>query len=323
MGKTAIPYVVDAVDEFVRTKAPREKKTQAAYISVLRGKERGTRKPLGLPFAVYFSNRRFDSITPDEVVSWFGQRVEGGAQTTKHRISKTTREFLNWSSRRGYTTAQVAEALDPYRPGKSTRPNIDWPDVYRLISAIPEDRYRFAVRWLFYTGCRVSEAIAARQRDVIWHADVAMFEWTIPDSKTDEARHVWLPDELATALRATREMNKPKPDWPILWDCEGRGFARVESPAAPISNRTINGVLRRAADQIGLMIDVTAHVAKHSYCTNWVKEFKRDEYAMEKLSRQVGTSVANLRKTYVKYNLTPDEWAQIKRFGSPPVADTG
>jgi hypothetical protein len=37
---------------------------------------------------------------------------------------------------------------------------------------------------------------------------------------------------------------------------------------------------------------------------------------MEKLSRQVGTSVGNLRKTYVHYDLKDSDWEQIQTFGA-------
>ena len=176
-----------------------------------------------------------------------------------------------------------------------------------------------AVAWLFYTGCRVSEAINARQSDVRWRAEVGLYEWVITNTKTHEPRSVWLPETLAKLLEQSREVNSPDPSWPVLWDCEGRGFSRVENPAALISNRTINNVLERARAAISLQVKLTAHVAKHSYCTNWIKEHKADEFAMEKLSRQVGTSPEVLRKTYVHLNITDAEWSEIRSFGARDI----
>ncbi len=37
---------------------------------------------------------------------------------------------------------------------------------------------------------------------------------------------------------------------------------------------------------------------------------------MTKLSRQVGTSVAKLRSTYVHVHYTDDDWASLRAFGS-------
>jgi site-specific recombinase XerD len=86
---------------------------------------------------------------------------------------------------------------------------------------------------------------------------------------------VWLPDALAIYIEESRSLNKPKQDWPMLWDCSGRGLGRVENPTARISERTINSALRRACEAAGIPINVTAHVAKHTYCTNWIRPGRR------------------------------------------------
>jgi integrase len=193
---------------------------------------------------------------------------------------------------------------------------LGWKEVHDLISAIPETRYKQAVAWLFWTGCRVGEACAAQQKDVRWRSEVGMFEWTIPDTKTHTPRSVWLTDELANYVTTSRRLNKPEPTWPLLWDCQGHGFGRVENPAEPISPRTINAALKRARADIDLPVTVTAHTARHTYCTNWMHEKGAQEKAMEMLSCQVGTSAGNLRKTYVHYDLKDTDWADIKKFGA-------
>lgn len=63
------------------------------------------------------------------------------------------------------------------------------------------------------------------------------------------------------------------------------------------------------------MVKVTAHVAKHTYCTHWIRDRGDGEIEMEKLARQVGTSVAVLRSTYVHISLTDADWAHLMTFG--------
>ncbi|MEP6909452.1 MAG: hypothetical protein ABI896_03350 [Actinomycetota bacterium] len=60
---------------------------------------------------------------------------------------------------------------------------------------------------------------------------------------------------------------------------------------------------------------VTAHVAKHSYYTNWIREYGSTKLSIGKLARQVGTSVAVLRTTYVHIDLTDEDWAHLGSFG--------
>jgi hypothetical protein len=38
---------------------------------------------------------------------------------------------------------------------------------------------------------------------------------------------------------------------------------------------------------------------------------------MEKLSRQVGTSVGVLRSTYIHFDLDTSDWEHIRNFGAP------
>jgi integrase len=309
------PFVLDAVEAFLRTKQPREPKTYAAYRGVLLGSERGTKRPLGTPLAPYFQNRRVHTLTQDDVAGWFAQRVKGAAQDTKHRISKNARAFLRFCRERGYTVEDLASAIDPYQAGRGRIDWLEWAEVHRLIDAIPELRLKMAVAWLFLTGCRVGEAILAEQRDVRFIAERGLYEWSIPDSKTHVPRNVWLPDSLATYIRQSRAANSPRADWPVLWDCSGHGFGRLEDPAAPISAKTINAALDRAAAEVGILVKVTAHTAKHTYCTNWIAEKGDTENSMERLSRQVGTSVAVLRATYVHVLFSDADWDDIRTFG--------
>ena len=88
MSRKTSPFVVDVVEEFLRTKSAREPKTMAKYSGILRRSLTGTKRPLGKPFAIYFANRRINTLAASEVSDWFAQRVQGGAQDTKHGVSK-------------------------------------------------------------------------------------------------------------------------------------------------------------------------------------------------------------------------------------------
>lgn len=244
------------------------------------------------------------------------QRVKGGAQDTKNRISKGARSFFTFAHDRGHTSENLGSVIERFKPGGPRVDWLEWPQIHKLIASIPEYRYRFAASWLFYTGCRVSEACAARQEDVQWRNEAGLYQWTIPDSKTHTPRSVWLPDALAEYVNASREQNKPNSAWPVLWDCSGRGYGRVEDPTAEISPKVINGALERACQAANLPVRVTAHIAKHSYCTSWVNGEGTGEYAMEKLSRQVGTSTNVLRRTYVHFKLDTADWTHIKNLGA-------
>jgi integrase len=192
---------------------------------------------------------------------------------------------------------------------------LSWPEVHAVLGAIPEFRLRLAAAWLFYTGCRVGEAVAARQREVRRPSPDGFYLWSIPETKTNQPRSVRLPPALDYYIEQSRVMNNPQANWPLLWDCQGRGFARTEDPTCPISPRTINAALDMARRRGGLAIRVTAHVARHTYCTNWIADSGSDENSMAKLSIQVGTSVTVLRRTYVHVQYDEASWELLRTFG--------
>jgi hypothetical protein len=67
-----------------------------------------------------------------------------------------------------------------------------------------------------------------------------------------------------------------------------------------------------------MLTKVTAHVAKHTYCTNWIADHGESENSMERLSRQVGTSVAVLRRTYVHVEFSEADWEHIRNSAPAP-----
>jgi integrase len=322
VSRTKSPYVIDAAQEYLLLKAPKAKKTIAAIFALLIGKPRGTKKIIGVPFVPYFLGRRCDSLVPYEISGWFAQRCDGAAQATKHRLSKNSRAFLRFLYERGYTAIDLSVAIEPQPDGGGRIVWLEWQEVHRLLAQLPTLRLRLAIALLFYTGCRLSEAIAADQQEVQWDSERKMYVWSIPDSKTHRPRVVWLPAALNPLIEESRALNEPSPKAPFLWGCEGRGKADIEDPTRRIAISTITLHLALAAKKAGIHKHVTPHVAKHTYCTLWIDDQGDGERSLQKLAKQVGTTVENLRKTYVHLNLTDKEFEIIRDFGRSQVDES-
>lgn len=314
-SKFKAPYAIDAVDEFIALKAQRMPKTRAAYETLLRGSDRGTKPALGCAFAPYFQGVRMDRIDPPQITEWFAQRCGNGAQPTRSRFSRNSREFLNHCATQGYCRPDLAKAILPEAEGAGRLVWLSWDEVEAILREIVEFRIELAVAWLFHTGCRVSEAVSADQSEVQWDKQRRMYTWSIPKSKTHYPRDVWLPEALNPYIEQSRKDNKPKGSWPMLWDCDGRGFGRVENPIARITEKTINGSLERACHDAGIYKDVTAHVGRHTYCSAWITDHGDGERALKLLAKQVGATVGTLRKTYIHISSTDEEIERIRGFG--------
>ena len=241
--------------------------------------------------------------------------VRAPSEPTRSRFSKNAREFLRYCAKYGFCGPELEEAILAEKSGAGRLTWLRWDEVEKLLAAIDEYRLELAIAWLFYTGCRVNEAITADQMEVHWDSAREMYSWSIPDSKTGFPRDVWLPAALNPYIERSRAENKPAANWPVLWDCDGRGYARVEDPNCRISEKTINAELDRACRKAGILKPVTAHVARHSYCSNWITDVGDGEADLKRLSAQVGASVPTLRKTYVHISGTDEQIELIKAFG--------
>jgi len=312
--KNANPHLKDAIDEFLSTKLALSRNTHAAYFSLLKGSTRGTKVSLGTPVGAYFHGRRVRSITETQMLVCFNQRVEGGRQDTKHRMSKGLREFCTFLHDRGYTDTNIGAPIPKIPAGGARKDWYELKTAKRIADKAESFNLYFAILWLFLTGCRVSEAISAQQSDVK-RLDDGTYLWIIPDSKTHMPREVTLPDFLGAALERSRAQNNPKPDWPVLWGYVGRGFGRRETVTAYLTAPTIRGVMARAGRAAGIYTKVTPHTAKHSYCTNRLRLHVSDEPSLAQLSVQVGTSIAQLRRAYLHHTFDEVDRGRIRSIG--------
>ncbi len=313
--KNTNPHLDKAIDEFLATKLALSPKTHAAYFSLLKGSKRGTKVSLGTPVGAYFHGRRARGITETQMLVCFNQRVEGGRQDTKHRMSKGMREFCTFLHDRGYTDTNIGALIPKISAGGARKDWYELKTAKLIADKVASFNLYFAILWLFLTGCRVSEAISAQQSDVK-RLDDGSYLWIIPDSKTHMPREVTLPDVLGTLLERWRAENNPRPEWPVLWGYEGRGFGKRETLTAYQTAATIRGAMARAGRAAGIYTKVTPHTAKHSYCTNWLRLHGSDERSLAQLSAQVGTSIEQLRRTYLHHTFDAVDRERIRSIGS-------
>jgi integrase len=112
------------------------------------------------------------------------------------------RPVLKWGAKRDLVTWGIAERLSPpdgalgVRERKLTR--AEMAAILRVLD--DAGGYGRAMRWLFWTGCRLNEACGARWRDI--NIDTGV--WTVPRTQTKQGReHVVPPPGPALALLDT------------------------------------------------------------------------------------------------------------------------
>ena len=301
---------MDAVEEFLRTKQAREPKTYAAYRGVLLGAKEApsaTRHPDGPVFP--------------EPPGRPGQRrrrwmvrsaSEGGAQDTKHRVSTNARRSCGSARARLHDGTWPAHRSVPRDVDGGVAP-LD--DVDQLLDAIPEFRLQIATAWLFYTGCRVGEAINAKQSDVRLIRERELYEWTMPDQNPHAS------ERLATRRARPPPRAKPGREQPPGRLADPLGLRRAwllpsRKPCRFHHRHDHQRGPRPSGIRVGLQVQVTAHPAKHTLLHQLDHRKRRRRNQHGTLSRQVGTSITVLRKTYVHVQFSDADWEHIRELGS-------
>jgi integrase len=131
------------------------------------------------------------------------------------------RPVLKWGAKRGLAERGMGEALDMPEGALGVRTRVlSRPEIAAILGALNKaGAYGRALRWLFWTGCRLNEACGARWRDVGMDAAT----WTIPQTKQGKPLVVPLPPAALAMVRAM--LPKDAAGQPVITDPEALVFA--------------------------------------------------------------------------------------------------
>jgi len=202
----AIPFYRDWVEEYLRA-LEGKRKSLAEIRAYLVGRPggRGNRpgesvsKPKPSDAWKMFQNRRLNEITAEDVQRWF-DTVSARGKIAANRGLVALRRCFQKAVARHYIRENPAAHIErwPENPPRNIRLNDD--ERARLLQAIVElsnPYLKVFFLTLFLTGCRKSEALAARWE----HIDLERGDWLIPSPKSGYPQTIPLPSPLVEALR--------------------------------------------------------------------------------------------------------------------------
>jgi site-specific recombinase XerD len=148
----------------------------------------------------------------------------------------------------------TADAFEIERPRREkTLPDVPSRDeILRLAEAIGNPKHRLAVLFLYATGCRVSELVRARIRDV----DLEQCTFRVRAGKGRKDRITVLSDVLKEPL-AEQIGTRAADDWLFAAAHGGRWTVR-----------SVQRVVERGAVAAGLGRHVTPHSLRHAFATH-------------------------------------------------------
>jgi len=128
-------------------------------------------------------------------------------------------------------------------------------EVFALLDALASTKLRAAVMTAYGTGLRVSEVCDLQVGDI----DSKRMLIRVRNGKGGKSRYVMLPARLLDVLR--EYWRRTRPEGPYLFPTGG-------DPSKPVSKKTLETAVRKAAIAAGLTKRVTPHVLRHSFASH-------------------------------------------------------
>ena len=213
-------------------------------------------------FLAFAGRPALGAVTLHHLQAWQGHLADSGrAASTVNRKLASLRSLLTHGHQTGYLQFNVGAALRPRRtPDRLAQRILPERDVLNLLAAAggtprgPRNEGLLSV--LYYTGCRVSEALGLQWRDLRLGDGIERPVAAL-HGKGGQTRHVGLPPVCAAALRRLR----PSPCDPgtfIFTTVAGRRLTRHEAA----------GIVKAAARRAGIELPVSPHWLRHAHATH-------------------------------------------------------
>jgi len=126
-------------------------------------------------------------------------------------------------------------------------------EVVRLLSATVNLKHKALLMTLYSAGLRLSETLALQPTDI----DSSAMRIHVREGKGGKERYAVLSARLLDTLRCYFRRYRPQ-HWLFCGDTQGE----------PMSPRTVQRIVGRAAQQAGLLKRVTPHALRHSFATH-------------------------------------------------------
>lgn len=230
--------------------------------------------------------------TPDDIWRYLThlRRSRGLADRTLLRRIASLRTFYRFMEQRHFVEQNPVEVERP-RVRRALPSVLTREEVERLIEAAGDDRSRLLLRTLYVTGMRVGELCELTWDRVNLKDGVIL----VRSGKGGKDRVVLIDPETAGELRALRESSG---------NSNGRVF--------DVSPRTVQRIVKAAAERAGIQKRVTPHTLRHSLATHLL-EAGADIRAIQELLGHASLSTTQIY-THVSTRHLKREYEKLFRM---------
>jgi site-specific recombinase XerD len=205
-----------------------------------------------------FLGRPADLLSREDIRGWDDELHRRGRSHSWIRVHESALVFLYRKTMSRPDLVDFIEFPKTFRP----LPNVLSPEqIFRIMPAFQEQRYRVLFALIFDTGLRISEAADLKAKDI----DRARGVIHVRHGKGDKERQVRLGDRLYAMLRSYWLEVRVKD--PLVEPLSGDSLLFVSKAGNRIGFTTARRALALAAQRAGIATRVKPHTLRHSYAT--------------------------------------------------------
>lgn len=271
----------DAIIEFKRylTVINRSIETISSYASDLSGFESFIEKKYNGP--VYI-----DEIEAADIEDYlYSLKIKNLQSSTRSRNLYTLRSFWNFAYKNKLCKWNTAIAIEPIKTQKKERTYLSIDEVNNLINAVDHPLIKVVIQTLFYTGMRISECLKLKINDVDMEEKIIH----VINGKGGKDRDIPINEHLLQILKNYLENRSD-----IISD-----YFFATKKTGKLCSAYVNHVIEETVKKLGWKKHVSAHILRHSFASNLIK----NGVSLVYVQKLLGHSNLNVTSIYTHANI--------------------
>ncbi|RAP29622.1 hypothetical protein C2W64_03272 [Brevibacillus laterosporus] len=229
-----------------------------------------------------------DEITVSDIEEYLHYLKEerGYAPASRLRNLHTLRSFFAYAYKKELVVRNIALSVEKIKVQQKERTYLADGEVERLVHAIDHALIRLVVIVLYMTGLRISECLNLTVDDVNLEEKVIH----VVAGKGNKDRLIPISLRLLPLLQEYLQEKRPKTGSPLFFCTKKTGM---------LSPVYVNKVITEAVKKLGWKKKVTAHILRHSFASQLVK----NDVNLVQIQKLLGHSSLNVTSIYTHTNL--------------------
>ncbi|TPG69973.1 recombinase [Brevibacillus laterosporus] len=229
-----------------------------------------------------------DEVTVSDIEEYLHYLKEerGYAPASRLRNLHTLRSFFAYAYKKELVVRNIALSVEKIKVQQKERTYLADGEVERLVHAIDHALIRLVVIVLYMTGLRISECLNLTVDDVNLEEKVIH----VVAGKGNKDRLIPISLRLLPLLQEYLQEKRPKTGSPLFFCTKKTGM---------LSPVYVNKVITEAVKKLGWKKKVTAHILRHSFASQLVK----NDVNLVQIQKLLGHSSLNVTSIYTHTNL--------------------